>query len=252
MYDINMMSLNVPSLLFRNLKDSDIILPYDDYIDKVRDLVRNLRKNKSDLECAMMISWILKNGYFSFDNKFELSTNVGYEVKSHPGINVVSGKGCCRHLACFYRDIFEGEYDYNLLYNCSISKHTWLSILPLGNHIINLVMHNGVLYGYDLTNHCYIFKNEKILSDIEKSGYKIKYKYLSDVIFSNLVGTDKIDMEELKRILEKPNNMMTKEDFIKLKEDINKYMIRNEKIVQEFSLDSKELKDKIKEKILER
>lgn len=250
MYDVNMMYNNLfasPELF----KYSDAIMLYDEYIDKVSTLINNLKEDKSDLECAIMMSLLLRNGYFSYQNKFNLSGNLPNEIKSYPGISIILGEGCCRNLAYFYKDIKEISSNYPLIFNGLLASNKLLKVLPLGNHMINFVYHNDVLYGYDLTNHCYVIKSEKELRDLQNPKMFMIYKPLTDKLISSLTDYYPLNEDDFSIIKDNINKKtITKEDFSKMKENLIYYLVKREKLINDFANDTSDLKNEIREKVL--
>jgi len=250
MYDINMManSLSINQELF---KYNDVIILYDEYLDKTCKFINNLKEDKSDLECAMMISLLLRNGYFSYQNIFNLSSNLPNEIKSYPGISIILGEGCCRNLAYFYKDIMKSLCNYPLIFNGLLASNKLLKVLPLGNHMINFAYHNGVLYGYDLTNHCYIIKSEKELRDLQNTKMFMIYKPITDKIISNITGYSPLNKDNFSIIKENINKKtITKEEFVKMKENLIYYLVNKERLITDFANDTNDIKNEIRKKVL--
>ncbi len=177
----------------------DKIELYDEFINEVAQLLHQLGFS-STLECSLMVSYLIKEGYFSSDKKFKKgSPDDKQELSYKLGTSIVRGQGCCRNYTEFLKDVFrilniptDNLYCYQGLVKMGINKPA--------NHVISLIKHQDGIYGIDLYNgnRLYRFKTPVILSELStETSYKLLYKPYYEIVMgeSDLRGI----MDRIKR-----------------------------------------------------
>lgn len=72
---------------------------------RIADLIKGLSGDMQDDRVYMAIfSYLYRNGYLSCNNHFEFGINPK-EIACNMGLSVITGKGVCRNIASFFKDI---------------------------------------------------------------------------------------------------------------------------------------------------
>ena len=168
---------------------SNLIDKYDEFILKVVELLKQLNI-KSSIEYSLAISYLINEGYLSYDLKFiPLPTNM--ELINRFGISIISGRGCCRNISDMHNQIFKNLNLYNKKLYCSQKQTPFYNLKnKSANHVITVIEYEDVLYGIDLYNFnkLYRFKNSLILKEISIYYDNIlRYKPYHELITSESV-----------------------------------------------------------------
>jgi len=230
-----------------------VLEEYDEFIEKVALFIKQLGY-KSILECSMIISFLVNNGYLSSDMEFEMKApNSKKEISSSLGTSIVRGEGCCRNYTQIHQDIFAklGEY-MEKLYCYQGSNVFNRAKNSRANHVISLVRHENNTYGIDLYNNdrLYHFINSLVLKEISMyDSSLLRYKPYYDI------SMDGMSLEEVLKRLE------TFEDYSKnrfinpfdyqdgIKFEIQRRLRRSEDDMKAFHEETKVLKKTIAEDI---
>lgn len=206
----------------------------DDYkqlIEVIAKIIKELKLENNPLTLSIILHKLILAGYFSDDYKFALTTD-GYfhDVKPYWGMDIIDGKGCCRHLASFQDDVFRKTGIFSNTLHCYITNSV-LSLpkrkLPEDNHAINILLYDGIIYAYDCTTNTFYRNAEKsILSEI----YNIKpssifYRTIPDSIVSE--NTTNKDKEFILKGLEKASESMDYNRYIDLKMESDSILRKN-------------------------
>lgn len=82
---------------------------YDEFLENYVKLHKTFDFN-SPVQISEMYSFLVHRGYLSKDKKFDFTTNgVLDRVNSVDGVNILTGKGVCRHLASMLTDVLEKD-----------------------------------------------------------------------------------------------------------------------------------------------
>ena len=238
--------------------NKELLTMYEEYINNIVEFFDFIRKDESDFFYTIVFDILTEFGFFSADRKYNKNSEIINELMIKQGISVVSGAGECRNIACFYQDVFSYFYNYPLLF-CGLSPSGMQGKdeLKYGNHVINLTKHNGIMYGFDLTNHCAY----KPISDDKINGLFFDYPLLFTPQGNILLGLssmlDKnkdllLERSQIEKFLKETQNenYMTKEDFDKIVLDANHFIIKSKKLIQSFITQNDELTHEIKKKML--
>ena len=233
---------------------------YYEFIRLSAKLLSELKVKDNLIVLSMLLRILILEGYFSVKNEFSSSASDYCDVFHHWGMDIVGGKGRCRHVASFYNDIFkELDVPGDILYCISsIDKDFSLKmgLASCSNHMINTIFYNNVFYGYDFfSNSILKFINSFMMAEIipEDTVYedimlKMCYKFSTDMMFG--VCREEI-LKKMKNFLESSKSVSI--DYAKCKEfrenayDIfhsNKYLLRD------FRRSTKKLKREISEDML--
>lgn len=235
--------------LYMNMK-KDLFSDYYKYIEKCASLVKELGLPYNSISISYVIAFLLKNGNFSINDKFKFDY-----IKEDPwektGLYVISGIGCCRHIADFANDIYNELEINSLPYPCTVSNELSNNLLDdNGNHLANLIYYEGIPYVYDLDTYNVIkFINDKVAfnNTNEYKYYSFKPLYLGlfygvdafviDKLISDFNNASCIDCISDKQIYE-----------IEL-ETLNK-ILKNNDLIYDFSYETKVLKKEISSKMV--
>lgn len=179
--------------LYRERFDSDKVLysdeieKYDDFIQEVAELLYRLGYS-SALECSLMISYLIKNGFFSDQQRF-----IGVEHPNHKeiacrlGATILVGRGCCRNFSAMLKDILIVLHeDVDSLY-CYGGDG---DINEKANHALNTINYMDNKYGIDLYNGEKLFYFEKpfVLREISTvSNTRLFYKPYVEITFGEKI-----------------------------------------------------------------
>lgn len=245
----------------RNLElyneNKELILLYDVYIQKIAELFGFIMNDNSDLFFSIVFDILIEIGFFSANRTF-ITEKEFSEFTLKPGMSIICGSGECRNIACFYEDVFSFFYNYPLKLCCIDLKGLVNNdTLTYGNHVINLVKYNDIMYGYDLLNHV-AFKpiDTKILKGIN-IDYTLQHKpngdlllYLTTILNSNINFISTINNKRAFLQESAKSNILSKDSFKKLVYDANEFISERKKLLQHFMLENEELTHEIKKKML--
>ncbi len=156
---------------------------YDNILNNYVNLQKSLGFD-NPLSMYSLYCFMYSNGFLSRYHCFYGKTDV-YNCEISLGLNVIFGEGCCRHIACLFDDILKKTemrgYQLNV-YNESYAEkmknksfaHKFAKIV--GNHVINAVLYDRLVYYFDPTYHRIYTLNGDVLSDDEMS-YRLKKSY---------------------------------------------------------------------------
>ena len=107
-----------------------------------------------------MVEYLLHNGILS--NQKLLA---GKSLTYNEGINVIENWETPFYVSKFYSDLFKDQCDYPITYPCYTSNkdNSYKIRHTQDNYAINLCMHEGNLYGIDLTKKIFILSRMNIL-----------------------------------------------------------------------------------------
>ena len=122
----------------------DKIIAYNKLISLVSKLVTELSLPNNSLSMSLVISRLIYSGYFSNRMNFKFGDEDD-ELYGALGMSIVKGKGVCRHIASFSKDIFDELDLYNYLLPCvceaRLTEEEGFLIKP--NHVVNLIEYDG-------------------------------------------------------------------------------------------------------------
>lgn len=225
---------------------SPLINSYNLYIELVKKLIDEVTPSKDDLSKIHIIMNLLMDGIFSYSDKFELTSGHIDILYSNTGINILYGKGSCRHVSGFISDIMPGSR----ILTCVGEKDNPYE--SEGNHTINLIDYNGKKYGFDAINGgiLYNFISEFEMVPIDKEiKPHLNYKPYGEIMFFRR------SFEEIKELLEQikknGNSTISYEQLSDIALSSQLSIASNMDIIEDFLSDSRSQVRSIKEKIKE-
>lgn len=227
-------------------KYASLITDYNLYMELVKKLINEVTPSKDDLSKIHTIMYLLIDGIFSYNDKFENASGHIDILRSKPGINILFGKGSCRHVSGFISDAMP----QSKVLTCVGETNTPYE--SEANHVINLIDYNGEKYGFDAINGGILFN---FISEFEMKPINadvndcLNYKPYGEIIFFRR------SFEEIKNFLEqfKKNGSSTisfqELSDIALSSQLS--IASNMDIIEDFLNDSRSQVRSIKEKIKE-
>jgi len=227
-----------------------LIFLYDEYINLVGKLVNEVSLDNSISKC-LLISVLTQAGVFSF-NGFEFG-NVDDILNTRLGLNILNGKGCCRNLSHFTKDIFISINDYceNLAVMSLNKKDKRKSTRGLANHMINLIEYDSILYGFDTACNfgtLYYFINSFELLPVEESQKSYMY-YKPYIDFVYNYWTFEHLKQKLMLLNENSGKRITESEYKDIVKETDLKLEREISLVQDFMKDTRTEISGIKEKI---
>ena len=185
--------------VLERIANKDAIKEYNRYWLLERDFLKSLGL-KTSIENAIALSYLIHHGYLSYNMKFSPKATDN-EIKARYGMTILKGYGCCRNFSDMGKDIMKLlDYYVKNLYcyqpNLSLPKSAYMK---QANHVINLIMYDGIKYGIDLYQGCalYYFKNSLTLERISQiDNSKIRFKPYYEIT------TGEGDLESIHKELE--------------------------------------------------
>ncbi len=225
-------------------KYRETIIYYELFLDEVVDELLKYDLNNS-LEYSIALSYLLDHGYLSNDCTFKHKVS-NQEITGKLGINIVLGKGCCRNISDFHKDIFNKLQLSIQPFYCfqGIRKGTNRG----ANHIVNLVDYKDNKYAIDLHNYCFLYHFKKPFV-MEPVSIVNKDKLLYKPYYGIILGETDLDTikENIKKFEEyskiKPISSFEYGDDIKHR--TKELMRSNKSNFEKFDSKTKVLKRKI-------
>ena len=225
---------------------SQLINSYNLYIELVKKLIDEITPSKNDLSKIHTIMNLLMEGIFSYSDKFEIASGHIDILHSNDGINILYGKGSCRHVSSFISDVMPQSRILTCVGEVNMPYESE------ANHTINLIDYDGKKYGFDAINGgiLYNFINEFEMVPIDKETKPhLYYKPYCEIMFFRR------SFVEIKELLEqiKKNGSCTisfqELSDIALSSQLS--IASNMDIIEDFLSDSRSQVRGIKEKIKE-
>lgn len=169
-----------------------LINDYNSYIKKISKLINELDYGKDNLSKLCIITKLIHNGIFSYEQVFTRENDTSTILNSRLGLNIIDGSGCCRHISEFIWDVIPESRVITCVTECKN---------PLkneANHMINLGEYNGEFYGFDAYNGGRILKFEdefKIVPVDDTIKTYFNYKPYAEIIYY------KRSLEEIREFL---------------------------------------------------
>lgn len=232
--------------LEEKIKYRNAIEYYDEFIDEVAKLLIHLGYS-SELECANMISYLIKNGFLSIDRILrENSIPDKKDINHRLGTSIVRGSSNYRNYVNMFDDICRAIdlptdklYCYKGIPKYGLDKEA--------NYAVNLIQHDQNIYGFDAyrNNRLFKFDSALALSDInpEEENYLLYKPYLEM----------ELDGRKFYEILERINSFgsasrkqtISHEEYESIKRFAEDKMFSHHSDLCDFHEDTKKLKKKI-------
>ena len=223
-----------------------LIANYDLYIELARKLIGEVAPSDDSLSQIHTIMYLINNGTFSYSDKFECKSLSADVLHSKLGINILYGKGCCRHVSGFISDVMPESRVLTCVRNVDNPYES------KGNHMINLIEYDAKKYGFDGTNGgiLYNFISEFEMDPTNKDGnVYLNYKPYGEIVFFRR------SFEEIKDFLEQikksGNSTISVQKLSDIALSSQLSIASNMDIIEDFLNDSRSQVKTIKEKIKE-
>lgn len=212
--------INEAKIKNNRVNNIELLSIYNEYIKFISTIVKQLGIKDNSISYSYIISNMIEDGYLSDNGKFIRTDNSRelLDMLGFWGLDVVFGRGCCRHVSSIQKDIFK---ELNLL---SKFLFSYYSSKITEKHVVNIINNDGAFYVHDLINKSYLrFSSFGELTPYvdfetqERLIYDIKTDCLFDVdsemlekfeflvkIYTN--GIKSMSFEELKDIIIETNN----------------------------------------------
>lgn len=214
----------------------ELKLIYEDILKEYNKL-NNTLEFKHPLEVFELFVITYGMGYLSCNKEFKYCDYGFIDISFISGINVINGKGLCRHITSMLCDIYR---------NCDI-ENMMLGIandtsLEYANHAINVVKYNNGCYYLDPTNSRFYTKVSDELLKNEMG--------LSKIIFGTIMQDSLLSNgdEMLKNIIALPHLDVNDNEDIILKSGTQ--IIENVDLLEKFYNENKDKYEDISNKIL--
>ena len=221
-----------------------------EYLTIIRNAYKELINNYAELniyfdltnpvEIHMLFVKLLHNGYLSYEDNFQYDTKgiYTYNIKNLLGIDIINGKGVCRHISAMLKDVFNKLEIRNeilpiYLYDDNSKNKLHLS----GNHVINLVSQDGKVYFLDPTSGC-IWKKIPETNLLTCKNKEIEVARISNWIDILDYNSDNIEVfKNIKQML--LMNTTSKRQDEKMISMVNKLFRNNIDFFEEFKQENK-------------
>jgi len=225
-----------------------LISDYDSYIKIISKLVNELNCCKDNLSKLNIITKLMYNGIFSYENTFFKELDASSILQCKLGLNIVDGYGCCRHTAEFIQDVIPESKTLTCVTKCK------KPFRKEANHMVNLAEYNGLVYAYDAYNGGALLKFDEDFRMIpldETIKTYFSYKPYAEIIYYKRSLKEIRDFLELCK--ESRNSIITKDDenFLHALTCLSLDTKESKDMINDFKSDTRVQKDNIKEQIKE-
>ncbi len=231
----------------RNQKrNKEAFMNYKNFIKKVSELIPELSILNHSISYSISLTKFIQDGHASKDLKFTIEEEIE-DKDGLLGLNVIDGKGCCRHVCVFFQDVFQELGMCGDIIPCinedNITLEEAFSYLP--NHTVNLIEYRGVYYVYDALNiNFYKFTDQFTMNSYFDEKDFVYFKPSASMILNDETIVEVL--EKLGKFLasSKSKNITNSEFEEILKETVNIYN-KNLNLIKDFESDTAKLKRNI-------
>lgn len=228
----------------------DKISEYKQFMDLTSQVVKDISIPNNSFSSSKIIMELIHKGYLSKDNKFINGTDKTYpyiDIVPHTGIDVIEGIGACRHTSGILKAIFEKLNIYNQAFLCYLSD-SFISISDAykkkANHEINIIEHDGVLYGCDTINQEFLYFVVSQTMKYYQSDEFLYYKPSADVLINNLSYQEVITkLDQYKEAYHRKR--LSKGELDEIIDETIDRMNQKKSILQDFKKEAKEYTKRI-------
>ena len=227
---------------------------YNDFIELVAKLMIEMKSTDHSIVLCRLIRSLLIDGYFSTTDKFHFSSCWNIDVDKHYyGMDVITGNGCCRHVAGFYDNLFTQLRipDRFVPCYCTTSKEQFRDYFQEANHAYNLISYLGTIYGYDVSSDV-LFKSKDAfkMTEIcpkEAPDYKQMIFYYKPFVDREIHHLSRFDL--LKRLFELQHNSFKKpidyQSYLEFGEQAKSIIQENQGLLHDFDQETKVLRKEL-------
>ena len=226
---------------------------YYKFIELIANYIKDLKIKDNSIVLSMLIRRLLFDGYFSVNNNFKADSNQSfYDVTCYCGLDIIDGKGCCRHLADFHQAIFDEMKKYNKMFACYYgNKDTILAeaFNQSANHAANLIMDSGLFYVYDSFRNIILRPTNKFtmteIADYDKEHpIKFYYKPSSNVMACYMEYEEAMNLLKSFEVDSK-KEYITYNRYLDFKKEMVDVLASNDKLFNELKSEGKVYTKKI-------
>lgn len=227
---------------------------YDKFITLIAKFFKELKLDNNAITLSVILRKLILDGYFSKDNIFTADkSGMFYDVPLLEGMDIIDGKGCCRHLANFYSSIFKKLDMFDFSFSCYYAPDDYLddiAFLQLCNHVAPLIKHNNVIYCYDCYTNMLLksvngFTMEQILRDTDNhTRDRFFYKPSACVMGGSISYKEALDMINVLKENSKKETI-TYDDFINIRSDCLRIFNSNTELFGDLKSDAKKYTKKL-------
>lgn len=266
------MTLSVPLLLsiavpmfvenlfsYEKLANFDEVKEFKQLYDKVLENFNNLKEDfgfNNNIELCTFINYCVYNDYLSYRKNYTFTNKYTTDINSISGANIMAGRGVCRHIASFYKDILTLNGVENCIMGVIVPDEISLKNVIkgtidfdslefkkligtlVGNHAANMLLDGDLVYCLDPTQLRMYAPTDKKKIFVDTEGEEIK---LVKSAFKKLSSDG---LENYKKIIEFDSAQLTL--FDEQKENVINICSDNKDMLEKFYKDNKELYDEIR------
>lgn len=222
----------------------EIIKCYNKYVELIALLVKEISLPNNSISVSLVLNRLLYKGYFSYNEKIASAVNRTdiKEIIGFYGLNVPFGYVCCRHVADFYKNVFDKMnldcIKIHCLHDDDITREEAFN--EEANHVVNLIKYNNMLYVYDLFNNAFFcFEDELYLKRIFSDKFTfLYYKPYMDMIVNGDNFEDIVEKLFAFNIFSK-RDVIDIFDFREISIDTDKKFEKNKSLIRDFRSDSR-------------
>lgn len=217
-YDI-INTLKEVSNLYRKYKNNNIedhqqlLDCYYKIVKEAGDFLKSEIQNSDEITICAALSELLWSGNLSLPHKFRYGVNFeeGEELFGLNGINVLYGKGCCRNISVFFKDILAYlKYNVKTINNCEYATNINFLDTKTYRYDIQENVLNKDIFRYD--NKKDIKANHNCIMFLYKLKYMIVYDPTNICIYK-LNGIEGKMLYGNGKILIYPHSLMTENNY---------------------------------------
>ena len=232
------------------LKYFDILGIYSSLVQDIANFIKEINVNNDNLSYAIILKALTDMGVFSNNGILKYSGDASDAIIGYPGINVITGNICCRHIANFQYNVFDKGNLGNKLFYCFLTNNNLKNSSNIyGNHVINLIYYKNNLYGYDaINNDLFSFIDDSKMSSLFNN--KTKYVYYVDYL-DRIFGNNFTDVDILKERFEKfkNENVISYDEYLDICNYVKKIIVYNKYDIKSFKCATKEKIKRIIDKL---
>ena len=229
-------------------KYAELYSDYKTFLKACRELIKELSIDSSSLSKIKCIDMLASLGKFSYNGKFTHDTSPQKLIGIH-GAYIVYGKGCCRHLSNFAKDLLRQGNTYCDKFYCNATYESIPESLDGdANHMINIIKYNDSYIGYDLANHEESYFVSPVHLKSVVSLVHLYYKPELQIVF------DGLNIEGLESNLVRYSDSvgafkLTEEELSDMSCEVSSKIISKKKVLKDFERSTNSIKEKIYKQI---
>lgn len=243
--DLEFIHYAVQKEAIKELKDNiDVLQDYTTLIKEAAALVDDIGIKDNSISKAYLIRKLIMMSVFSY-NRFDRDNGDYYDrFLLKAGIEIVLGRGCCRHFSGITKDIMSSNGIFCENFCCINSKNRIKESLKFtGTHMISIIEYNGKCYGYDTYNDILLHFIDMNELQSDERGIFMYYKPLH-VMQTEMLGLSDIK-ERLQRYYDSIGSHISIEELLEIKNETLRNIVEKRGKILDFSRSMMPVKKKI-------